>query len=193
MNSIPNSGQWKNISTTLNENFSLIEAKMLRYDDMSTITKGYFLTEEDLKEAFPTSQVGNRAFVGSTAPYQIWLYSKENGWYDSGYTGSETSFDWTNIPEATISSKGLMSANMVLSLQSAELGVGELAKSNIKGSGDAYSYKLTLSRGGFGEVSMDMPVHGGDDGKTANETPALIEPEMFSEIFECVETKIEWL
>ena len=47
--------------------------------------KGYFKTLDDLQLAHPTGDVGEIAYVGTAAPYAIYLWG-DNGWEDTGET-----------------------------------------------------------------------------------------------------------
>lgn len=86
MNKIQNEGQWVDISAQLNSNFEQIETDIIALQQTSWANKGYYYTEEDLLSTHPTSNVGDRAFVGSFYPYVIYLYTAD-GWIDTGETG----------------------------------------------------------------------------------------------------------
>lgn len=60
--------------------------------DATSNNKGYFLNVESLKDAYPTTNEGSKAYVGKNYPYKIYLY--QNGlWTDSGQTGGDDSFN----------------------------------------------------------------------------------------------------
>jgi hypothetical protein len=48
--------------------------------------KGRFLTAEELIQAYPNPKDGSYAYIGTTNPYQIWVYNEGTGWIDSGET-----------------------------------------------------------------------------------------------------------
>lgn len=56
--------------------------------------KGYFLTEEALRNIHPTADEGSKAYVGYNYPYAIYLYEMDNGgWYDTQQTGGDEQFN----------------------------------------------------------------------------------------------------
>lgn len=62
--------------------------------DIKSKAKGYFLTEDKLKKAYPESDEGSKAYVGRNYPYAIYLYDTEQGgWYDTKQTGGDEQFN----------------------------------------------------------------------------------------------------
>lgn len=60
--------------------------------DATSNNKGYFLTEEALKNAYPVANNGSKAYVGENYPYNIYIYAS-GVWVDSGQTGGDDSFN----------------------------------------------------------------------------------------------------
>lgn len=61
--------------------------------DIKSKAKGYFLTEEKLKKAYPEPDEGSKAYVGYNYPYAIYLYETDKGgWYDTKQTGGDEGF-----------------------------------------------------------------------------------------------------
>lgn len=90
MKEISSTGTWEEQRRKLNENFQNIAVSLQSLEGAAWKTRGYFKTSEELRQAYPTANVGDRAFItGNGYPYAIWLYDKERGWYDSGLTGGE--------------------------------------------------------------------------------------------------------
>lgn len=62
--------------------------------DIKSKAKGYFLTEEKLRNAYPEADEGSKAYVGNNYPYAIYLYDTEKGgWYDTEQTGGDEQFN----------------------------------------------------------------------------------------------------
>lgn len=62
--------------------------------DIKSKAKGYFLTEERLRNAYPEADEGSKAYVGKNYPYAIYLYDTEKGgWYDTEQTGGDEQFN----------------------------------------------------------------------------------------------------
>ena len=60
--------------------------------DATSNNKGYFLTEEALKNAYPVANNGSKAYVGSNYPYKIYLHAS-GMWVDTGQTGGDEGFN----------------------------------------------------------------------------------------------------
>ena len=74
---------------------------------------------------------GSFAYVGISAPYSIYLYTKSTGWYDSGETGEPNEFDWSDIPIANDSEIGFMSPSHVMKVEDSYQKLGNYAPSSI--------------------------------------------------------------
>ena len=160
LNQIPNSGKWSDISTTLNDNFGVIATKLLRYEDLTTATKGFFATSDELLSAWPNASRGSRAFVGSAAPYAIWLYG-ESGWVDSGdVSDGSVVFDWHSIPDATTSAAGLMSAGDKTALDAAKSDIESLqtGKADTSALNEAKTSITDLQSGKADKTALDAAI-----------------------------------
>lgn len=131
MNTIPYTGRWKEISSILNDNFAKLGIKLQYVSEISLYSKGRFLSASALTEAYPTAMDGSFAYIGSSAPYSIYLYSKTTGWYDSGEKGIPNEFDWNGLPTASLETAGIMSPTQVLHLEEAYTKSNQYAPSAI--------------------------------------------------------------
>lgn len=132
MNNIPYTGRWREISSTLNDNFALLDIQLQYLSDITLYNKGRFLTAEELVTAYPDPMDGSYAYVGAEAPYAIYLYTDAQGWYDSGETGEPNEFDWTSIPIADESTIGFMTPTYVQMVNDAYNKTVEYAPTAIK-------------------------------------------------------------
>ena len=91
LNKINSSGTtWGAEASALNENFGKIDSSIEQLKNSTTRNKGYFSSEAALKSAVPTAAKGDKAYVGSAYPYQIWTWNG-SAWVNSGSTGGEES------------------------------------------------------------------------------------------------------
>ena len=73
---------------------SVITREINAIKDVTSNNKGYFLTLEKLRIAYPSANEGCKAYVGDNYPYKIYLYeSTMGGWYDTGETGGDDAFN----------------------------------------------------------------------------------------------------
>lgn len=73
---------------------SVIAKEINAIKDETSNNKGYFLTEESLKNVYSTAKEGNKAYVGNKYPYAIYLYEiAKGGWYNTGQTGGDDTFN----------------------------------------------------------------------------------------------------
>lgn len=73
---------------------SVITKEINKIKDATSNNKGYFLTFESLKLAYPNAEEGNKAYVGNNYPYKIYLYeSAKGGWYDTEEIGGDDAFN----------------------------------------------------------------------------------------------------
>ena len=86
LNTIKPKGTWGEASTDINTNFSKVNNAVSKLEASTTRNKGYYLTENALKEAFPTSSNGSIAYVGSKYPFAIYRWN-DSEWVNSGTTG----------------------------------------------------------------------------------------------------------
>lgn len=73
---------------------SVIAKEINAIKDETSNNKGYFLTEESLKNVYSTAKEGNKAYVGNKYPYAIYLYEiAKGGWYNTEQTGGSDTFN----------------------------------------------------------------------------------------------------
>lgn len=90
---------WQEASNTINNNNNKISLAIATLENATLKNKGYFTSEEQLKEAVPNPTIGSKAYVGTSEPYAIYIV--ENGvWVDSGETGGVENFDLGEYMEA---------------------------------------------------------------------------------------------
>lgn len=71
---------------------SVITREINAIKDATSNNKGYFLSPEKLKAAYPTANEGSKAYVGENYPYRIYLF-QDGLWTDSGRTGGDDAFN----------------------------------------------------------------------------------------------------
>lgn len=131
MNNIPYEGRWREISSILNDNFAKLGIKLDYVSDITMYGKGRFQSASALSAAYPSAMEGSFAYIGTTSPYAIYLYTKTTGWYDSGETGVPNEFDWNALPTASLETAGIMSPTQVLHLEEAYTKSNQYAPSAI--------------------------------------------------------------
>lgn len=81
---------WSDASASINSNNDKIAESITRLNDATYKNKGYFITVNALMTAYPTATAGSKAYVGTTYPYSIYLWSTTaNAWVDSTLKGGE--------------------------------------------------------------------------------------------------------
>lgn len=78
---------WGQESARINQNFQNINTDLEKVKSGTINNKGYFSTEEVLKNTYPPekSKVGMIAYVGEISPYAIYEY-KDTGWTNTNKT-----------------------------------------------------------------------------------------------------------
>lgn len=69
LNTISNVGRWSSISNSINANFETIEAELEKLGLSAYKGKGYFISTESLRTAFPNPSVGDWAIVSGIIYY----------------------------------------------------------------------------------------------------------------------------
>lgn len=81
---------WSDAAASLNRTNERIGVELDRLGAATYKNKGYFLTVDALRATFPKASAGARAYVGTSYPYSIYLWSGySNTWVDSGTTGGD--------------------------------------------------------------------------------------------------------
>ena len=97
LNEIKQQGTWGKAVGAMNTNFAKINAAIVSLQDVTILNKGYFKTEEELANTHSKAVEGAKAYVGSSYPYAIYLWSHENNaWINSGEFGGEEELDLAN-------------------------------------------------------------------------------------------------
>jgi hypothetical protein len=90
LNRIGNRTTWNDASERLNDNFARIKTNIEALDSTIIKNKGYFITLEALRQALPSANIGDRAYVGASAPYTIYTWdSGAKAWVTDGTTGGD--------------------------------------------------------------------------------------------------------
>lgn len=71
---------------------SVISREINKIKDATSNNKGYFLNVESLKDAYPTTNEGSKAYVGNSYPYMIYLF-QGGEWINSGQAGGDDTFN----------------------------------------------------------------------------------------------------
>lgn len=90
LNTIKHKGTWAKAANDINTNFAKLKIGVEELQDGTIHNKGYYTSVEALTNAFPTAQRGAKAYVGSTYPYEIYLWDYDNMlWVNSGEVGGD--------------------------------------------------------------------------------------------------------
>lgn len=81
---------WSDASASINSNNDKIAESLARLNDATYKNKGYFTTAEALRDAYPTATAGTKAYVGTSFPYSIYVWSTTvNAWVDTTLKGGD--------------------------------------------------------------------------------------------------------
>ena len=90
LDTIKNKTTWSDASASINANNMKIADELEKIASSTYKNKGYFVSANALKTAYPTATAGSKAYVGTTYPYSIYLWSTTaNAWVDSTLKGGE--------------------------------------------------------------------------------------------------------
>lgn len=97
LNEISQQGTWGKAAGAINTNFAKVNSAIVSLQDVTILNKGYFKTEEELVSTHARAVTGAKAYVGSSYPYKIYLWSHDaNAWQDSGEVGGEEEVNLAN-------------------------------------------------------------------------------------------------
>lgn len=82
-NNIPKSGSFGDIVDVVNQNFALAKEELDKAAYGSSNCLGYYETAADLQAAHATAEEGEWAFVGTTTPYAMYVYTND-AWTNTG-------------------------------------------------------------------------------------------------------------
>lgn len=74
---------WQDAVTALNANSQAIQ---IEFEKVGEKNRGYYVSVESLNAAHATGNIGDIAYVGTTAPFAIYTWNGES-WEDTGTTG----------------------------------------------------------------------------------------------------------
>ena len=81
---------WSKAASDINSNFDSINAELISVKNATTNNKGYFSSGDALRAMFPSGNINQIAYVGSSYPYAIWKWNGSQ-WYNTGQTGGSES------------------------------------------------------------------------------------------------------
>lgn len=83
---------WNDAAERINRNNLKIATELTKLGASTYKNKGYFASANALVTAYPTASVGSKAYVGTSYPYAIYIWSPAaNTWLNSGQTGGDES------------------------------------------------------------------------------------------------------
>lgn len=95
---------WGQESARINQNFQNINTDLEKVKSATTKFKGYFTTEESLKNKFGSPKIGDTAWVGESYPGTVYDGQVAGSWHDTGKapdTGSVDLQDYAKKEELT--------------------------------------------------------------------------------------------
>lgn len=86
LSQIKTDSNWGEEAPRINQNFQHINVELQKLKSGTINNKGYFSTEELLKQIYPPEKckVGMIAYVGDVSPYFIYEYQELTGWTNTG-------------------------------------------------------------------------------------------------------------
>ena len=91
---------WGDASTTINSNFQNLNTDLEKVKSSTTKFKGYFTTEEALKDKFPSPKSGDTAWVGE--PYPGKVYDVQSGqWHNTNANPDTVSIELNDYVNKT--------------------------------------------------------------------------------------------
>lgn len=95
---------WGQESARINQNFQNINTDLEKVKSATTKFKGYFTTEESLKNKFGSPKIGDTAWVGEPYPGTVYAVQTDGQWHNTGKgpdTGSVDLQDYAKKEELT--------------------------------------------------------------------------------------------
>ena len=80
---------WGYAAQSLNNNFEKVSADFDKLKNATLRVKGYFSSEEQLKEHYPVAVIGDKAYVRYLGQDQIWLWDGDKWYWTGGYGDGE--------------------------------------------------------------------------------------------------------
>lgn len=92
LQTIPTTTTWNDAAERINRNNLRIANELTKLSASTYKNKGYFSSVNTLVTAYPTASAGSKAYVGTSYPYTIYVWSSTaNTWLNSGQTGGDES------------------------------------------------------------------------------------------------------
>lgn len=83
---------WNDAAERINRNGLKVATEITKLQNATYKNKGYFSSVDSLLSAYPSASEGCIAYVGTSYPYTIYVWSKAvNTWLNSGKTGGSES------------------------------------------------------------------------------------------------------
>lgn len=101
LDNIPDSGNWGDAATKLNNNFRALNVDVEKAKNASVKAKGLFPTIADLRAAYPSPVKGDWAVVGSTIPGLVYECRTNGTWVSTGQQGGGGDIDLTGYITST--------------------------------------------------------------------------------------------
>ena len=74
---------WGDASNTINTNFQNMDVELEKLKNSTTKFKGYFTSESNLKNKFPSPKRGDIAFVGEPYPGNVYDVLTDGSWHNT--------------------------------------------------------------------------------------------------------------
>lgn len=74
---------WGDASNTINTNFQNMDVELEKLKNSTTKFKGYFTSESNLKNKFPSPKRGDIAFVGQPYPGNVYDVLTDGSWHNT--------------------------------------------------------------------------------------------------------------
>lgn len=118
MEKIEVKGRWDEIATSINSNFEKAQTQIFKLEDRYSKYCGVFESEIELKDAFPTADIGYFAHVKSGENFVVYNYS-ESGWVNTGIAGGPIvqEINIAKIPNASKDNSGLLSVAQYVKIE----------------------------------------------------------------------------
>lgn len=109
---------WGQESARINQNFQNINTDLEKVKSATTKFKGYFTTEESLKNKFGSPKIGDTAWVGESYPGTVYDVQTDGQWHNTGKapdTGSVDLQDYAKKAELTELDNKIDSGDLLVS------------------------------------------------------------------------------
>ena len=122
LNNVPSTGTFGNSIGQVNQNFGLVKGAIENLEGRTIRSKGLFPTQAALTAAYPSPQVGDYAYVGSSLPATVYDCLVAGTWHNTGQTGGSETVDLSNYSTKSETSTSVANS---LAQATARMGYGE--------------------------------------------------------------------